>query len=89
MLSAHNLVTTIISSRGSALTLADNDPVDIAAGSTSTSANAALESAIEIAEGLLYLVIKNSMCCLQTLNCLDLGLLGLPVLVPTDIVDLM
>ena len=39
--------------RGSALTLADNDPVDIAAGSTSTSANAALESSIEISEGLL------------------------------------
>ena len=53
MLSAHSLVTTIISGDGSALTIADNDPVDIAAGSTSTSANAALESSIEISEGLL------------------------------------
>lgn len=39
--------------KGSALTLADNDPIDIAAGSTATSASSALESAIEIADGLL------------------------------------
>lgn len=39
--------------KSSALTLADNDPVDIAAGSSATSAGAALESCIEIAEGLL------------------------------------
>ena len=39
--------------RGSALQLVDNDPIDIAVGSTSSSANAALLDAIEIAEGLL------------------------------------
>ena len=39
--------------KGSALQLVDNDPIDIAVGSTSSSANAALLDAIEIAEGLL------------------------------------
>jgi hypothetical protein len=39
--------------KGSALQLVDNDPIDIAVGSTSSSANAALLDAIEVAEGLL------------------------------------
>ena len=37
----------------SALTSADNDPVDIAAGSTSSSSNAVLSDAIEIGQGLV------------------------------------
>ena len=37
----------------SALTSADNDPVDIAAGSTSSSSNAKLTDAIEIGQGLV------------------------------------
>ena len=37
----------------SALTSADNDPVDIAAGSTSSSQNAVLHDAIEIGQGLV------------------------------------
>jgi hypothetical protein len=37
----------------SALTVADNDPVDLAAGSTSSSANAVLSDAIEIGQGLV------------------------------------
>ena len=37
----------------SALTSADNDPVDIAAGSTSSSSNAVLTDAIEIGQGLV------------------------------------
>ena len=39
----------------SALTTADNDPVDIAAGSSSTSSNATLMDAIEIGQGLVCL----------------------------------
>jgi hypothetical protein len=37
----------------SALTSADNDPVDVAAGSTSSSSNAVLTDAIEIGQGLV------------------------------------
>tara|TARA_R110002012_G_scaffold320412_1_gene543995 strand:+ start:575 stop:4150 length:3576 start_codon:yes stop_codon:yes gene_type:complete len=37
----------------SALTVADNDPVDLAAGSTSSSSNAVLSDAIEIGQGLV------------------------------------
>jgi hypothetical protein len=37
----------------SALTSADNDPVDVAVGSTSTSSNAVLTDAIEIGQGLV------------------------------------
>ena len=39
----------------SALQQVDSDPIDIAVGSTGTSANATLSDAIEIAEGLLVL----------------------------------
>ena len=39
--------------KGSALQFVDNDPIDIAVGSTSSSANATLLDAIEIPEGLL------------------------------------
>ena len=38
---------------GSALTQVDNDPLDIAVGATSSSANASLEDAIEVSDGLL------------------------------------